>query len=46
MGVMVWFCRGDYGGGDVLETERPCWGFFFFFFLVPEVEGERQKGKK
>ena len=45
MGVMVWFCSGDYGGGDVSDTERPCWGFFFFFFLCQRLR-ERDKKEK
>ena len=48
MGVMVWYCHGGYNGSDVLDLERPCWFFFFFplSVLVPEVEGERRKGKE
>ena len=34
MGVMVWFCHGGYDGGDVLDRERPCWFFIYFFFLI------------
>ena len=30
----------------MFQTQRDLAGVFFFFFLMPEVEGERQKGKE
>ena len=49
LGLLGCECKWFYSGGDVLDLERLA-GFFFFFFslsvLVPEVEGERRKGKE